>query len=247
MTEYDVYRFTKKEWMIETGRALVQILFTGILFFGKPLYTCFLLPAAVYLLTERKKRKKEERLSQLRGDFKEFVTSFSASVQAGYTMERSILVGMEDLKRMYPEGGRVLLSELAWMSEQLKLQVPCDTLFANLAERAGIEEIRSFSVVLGIGKRQGGNLVQITRRTADHINKKLQVQMEMEQLIAGRMMEKNIMFVMPYFMLIYLRITNGDYMEILFSDLLGQLLMFLCLILLWGAGKWADSIIRIRI
>lgn len=247
MTDYNVYHFTKKEWMIEIVRSLVLISVTGILFFNSPVSILFLLPAAIYLIKERKEEKKEERLSQLRGDFKEFVTSFSASVQAGYTMEHAIITGADDLKSIYPKGGRILVTELEWIRQQMKLQIPCDTLFANLAERSGIEEIRSFAVVLGIGKKQGGNLVQITRRTAEHINRKIQVQMEMEQTIAGRMMEKNIMFVMPYFMLTYLRISNGTYMEVLFHESSGRILMLICLLLLWAAGKWADSIIKIRL
>lgn len=247
MTDYNTYHFTKREWIIEIIRAFFLVGLTGILFLGSPMGILLLSPAVFYLISERRVKKREERLSRLRGDFKEFVTSFSASVQAGYTMERSVLIGMEDLRRIYQKDGGPLVAELEWISQQLKLQIPCDSLFDNLAVRSGVEEIRSFAVVLGIGKKQGGNLVRITRRTAEHISKKIQVQLELEQTIAGRLMEKNIMFAMPYFMLVYLRITNGTYMDILFSELFGRLLMLGCLVLLWAAGKWADSIVKIRL
>ena len=187
------------------------------------------------------------RLVNLRNDFKEFVISFSASVQAGFTMEQSVGIGMEDLRRMHADKNRSMLKELGWIRQQMKLQTSCDELFANLAERTGMEEVRSFSVVLGIGRKQGGNLVQITRRTAEHISKKIQVQMEMEQTIAGRMMEKNIMFAMPYFMLLYLRMTNPSYMEPLFSNIIGRIVMLVCLILLWVANKWAERIVKIEL
>ena len=140
-----------------------------------------------------------------------------------------------------------MIRELEWIQQQMKLQTSCDVLFASLAERTGMEEVRSFSVVLAIGRKQGGNLVQIMKRTAEHISKKIQIQMEMEQTIAGRMMEKNIMFVMPHFIVLYLRITNTSYMEILFSTLSGRLVMLSCLIALWAANKWADKIVRIEL
>lgn len=247
MTDYSVYRFTRKEWIYETIRMMAVLCFTGLLFFESLFSVLILLPAGVFLMRDRRDKKREDRLSRLRSDFKEFVTSFSASVQAGYTMEQSVEIGMEDLRRMYPEGERAMIEELSWIHQQLKLQIPCDELFANLAERTGLEEIRSFAVVLGIGRRQGGNLVQITRRTAEHINKKIQVQMEMEQTVAGRLMEKNIMFVMPYFMVLYLRVTNASYMEILFDGLTGHGLMLFCLILLCAADKWAESIVKIKL
>ena len=71
--------------------------------------------------------------------------------------------------------------------------------------------------------------------------------MEMEQTVAGKEMEKNIMFAMPYFMLLYLRVTNPGYMDVLFSNVLGQGIMMVCLVLLWIAGKWSDHIVKIQI
>ena len=247
MTDYNVYHFTKQEWVLEIIRVAVILSFTGLLFFENIIGIILLLPAGVFLLKKRQVQKKADRLSGMRNDFKEFVTSFSSSVQAGYTMEQSVTVGMEDLLRLYPDGRRALIEELSWMHQQLKLQIPCDELFHNLAERTGLEEIRSFSVVLGVGRKQGGNLVQITRRTAEHINRKIQVQMEMEQTVAGRMMEKNIMFVMPYFMILYLRLTNAAYMDVLFQSLTGHAVMLFCLILLCVANSWADYLVKVEL
>ena len=246
MLDYNVYHFTKKELVYEIVRAGIIVSFAGILFFENIIGVLMLLPFAFFLVKDRKKKKREERLFNLRNDFKEFLASFSSSVQAGYTMEQSIMIGLEDLKRMYPEDERAMIRELSWMYQQLKLQISCDELFSNLAERTGLEEIRSFSVILGIGRKQGGNLVQITRRTAMHMNRKIQVEMEMEQAVAGRRMEKNIMFVMPFFIILYLRITNTDYMDILFSSMTGHLIMLACLILLWIGNKWAERIVNIN-
>lgn len=245
MTDYNVYHFTKKELSYEILRAGILVGVTGVLFLNSMVISLLLLPAGVLVIRERKERKRIERLFNLRNDFKEFVISFSASIQAGFTMEQSVIIGMDDLCRMYPNKKRNLIKELEWIHQQMKLQISCDELFANLAERTGMEEIRSFSVVLGIGRKQGGNLVRITKRTADHISKKIQVEMEMEQTIAGRMMEKNIMFVMPYFMVLYLRMTNPYYMKILFSSMTGHIVMLSCLFLLWIADKWAEHIVKI--
>ena len=247
MTDYNIYHFTKKEWLLESVRATVILGFTGFLFFESIFGVLILLPAAIVLMKDRKERKKEERLLGLRNDFKEFISSFSSSVQAGYTMEQAVKIGMEDLQRLHPKEGRAMVEELAWMNQQLKLQIPCEELFGSLAERTGIEEVRSFAVILGIGRKQGGNLIQITRRTVEHINRKLQVQMEMEQAVAGKMMEKNIMFIMPYFMILYLRVTNPSYMDILFSGFYGRGIMLTCLVLLWAAGKWAECLVKIKV
>ena len=247
MTDYTVYHFTKKEWLYESARALIMIVFTGMLFFGKPLGVVLLLPAGIFLIKERKEKKKQERMINLRSDFKEFITSFSSSIQAGYSIEQSIAVGIEDLRRIYPKENRAMIRELLWIQQQLKLQTSCDQLLVNLADRTGLEEIRSFSVVLEVGRKQGGNLVRITRRTTDHINQIIQVQMEMEQAIAGKIMEKKIMFLMPFFIVLYLRMTNASYMKVLFSTIPGHMIMSGCLILLWISNKWADCIVKMKV
>lgn len=247
MTEYDHYEFTKKEWITEIFRALCLTSGTGWLFFGKIWGMILLLPASYLLIRNRKREKGTEKKAELRRDFKEFATSFAGSVQAGYTIEQSISIGLEDMKTLYPGEDRALIRELEWMNRQMELQIPGDVLFADLASRSGLEEIRSFSVVLGIGKRQGGNLVQITRGAVEHINKKLQVQMEVEETIAGRKMEKNIMLLMPFFMLLYLRLTNASYMEVLFTTAMGHVLLAVCLLCLWLSAVWARKITDISL
>lgn len=247
MTEYDRYEFTRKEWMTEIFRAVCLTSGTGWLFFGKIWGMLLLLPACCLLIRDRKKEKGLAKRAELRRDFKEFASSFTGSVQAGYTMEQSILIGLDDMKMLYPGEERALIRELEWMKGQMELQIPGDVLFADLAVRSGLEEIRSFAVVLEIGKRQGGNLVQITRGAVEHINKKLQVQMEVEETIAGRKMEKNMMLLMPFFMLFYLRLTNASYMEVLFTTAVGHFLLAVCLLCLWLSGIWARKITDISL
>ncbi len=247
MIDYQDYIFSPGELLLEICRAFILTGMTGWLFFGSLWGGMFLLPASVILIKNRKEKKCENRIKMLRDDFKDFIVSFSSSLQAGYTIEQAIATGREDLALIYPGQERVLPKELSWMEHQMKLKVSCEALFENFASRCGLEEVRSFSVILTIGKRQGGNLVQITRQAAEQISKKIQVQKEVEQTVAGRVMEKNIMFCMPYFMLFYLRVTNGAYVEVLFTSVWGRVIMAVSLIVLWIAGKWADKLIGIRV
>ncbi len=247
MIDYERYYFTPKERLAEVCRATAICLFTGWLFLGSWKGSLLLLPASVLIIRETKRKKTEKRLQILRDDFKEFVISFSSSVQAGYTIEQAVLEGIDDLKRGTAAGERMMLRELEWMEQQMRLKVSCDVLFADLARRSGLEEIRSFSVVLTVGKRQGGNLVQISRKAALHIARKIQVQKEVEQTTAGRVMEKNIMACMPFFMILYLRITNGTYIGILYDSFYGKCIMATALLVFWISKRWADRIVGIRL
>lgn len=247
MEEYREYRFGRKELVLELCRGSVQVIFTGILFFRSWQGCLILFPLFIWILKRRREKKKEERLSNLRLDFKETILSIAASLHAGYSLEQTLPIALEDMKRLHPGEDRPMMLELSWMLRNMELNILPEHLFADLSYRSGLEEIQSFSSVLSIVRRQGGNLVKISRETAEHISKKIQIQMEIEQMIAGKKMEKDIMVLMPYFILIYLQLTSSSYLQPLFCTIYGRVCMGICLIGIYGAQWWADRMIQIPV
>ena len=247
MKNYHSYQFGKMELAGEVLLALCQVIFTGILFFRSWIGCLFLTPLLFWQLKKRQRKKGEQQLSELRLDFREVILSIADSLHAGYALEQTISIALEDLRRLFPGEKRAMMEELYWMQGNLNIRVPMEQLFCELAERSGLEEIRSFASVLATARKQGGNLVSISREAADHINQRIQVQMEIEQVIAGKKLEKNIMFCMPYFILIYLQLTNPDYMSSLFHNIYGAFCMTVCLVAIYAADWWADRVIEIEV
>lgn len=247
MTDYKEYCFSKKEWLIEVFRAAVEIVFLGFLFFRSVIGCFLLLPYAVRIVLRRKVQKNEERKRQLRVEFGEAVLSVAASLQAGYALEQTIEVAAKDMERIHGKTQCLMVQELEWMKKNLALHVPMEQLFKDFARRSGVEEIRSFSTILAVAKRQGGNMVKISVRAAKNISLKIQVQSEIDQVLAGRKLEQKIMVRMPYFILLYLQMTNPSYLEPLFHQWSGRILMFVCLTVTLAAREWADYLVRISV
>jgi tight adherence protein B len=240
-------KIEKKELVVDVIRAVIQVIFTGILFFRSWIGCLVLSPLTIWIMKKQRLKRKEAKKNELRMDFKEVILSISASLHAGYALEQTIPVALEDMRRLYPGEDRVMMRELVWMIRNLQMNVAPEQLFADFAIRSGLEEIRSFSVILLTVRKQGGNLVKISRESAEHISQKIQVQMEIDQVIAGKKMEKNIMICMPYFILIYLQLTNGTYLEPLFHNIYGNCCMLLCLIVIYVADWWADQVVQIPV
>lgn len=55
------------------------------------------------------------------------------------------------------------------------------------------------------------------------------------------------MSVMPYFILVYVRITNPGYFQVLYDTVPGILLSTVCLAALIAAGRWAERVVMIEI
>lgn len=247
MHDYNNFQFDWRELVPEMAVAVLRVVFTGILFFHSWIGCLALSPLALWHLSVGKNKKREKRRSELRLDFRDTVLSIASSLHAGYTIEQSVSIALEDLKRLYPGERRAMETELLWMLRKLELNVPIEQLFEDLANRSGLEEIENYATILATVKSQGGNLVRISRETAEHISQKIQMQTEIEQMIAGRKLEKDIMIRMPYFILIYLQLANREYMAVLFHNLPGVLCMAFCLAAIHGADWWSGRITEIGI
>lgn len=66
-------------------------------------------------------------------------------------------------------------------------------------------------------------------------------------MIAAKQMEKKIMSVMPYFILLYVRIANPGYFDILYESFAGVLVAVISLLCLWIADIWAERVTEIEI
>lgn len=246
MIRYDKYLFSPKEWLFESIKAVMEVVFLGMLFF-RSFWGCLaLVPYGVWQVFKTKEDKAKGRLACLRTEFKDVILSIAFSLQAGYAMEQTIGIARKDLERMTSRKSDFMIQELIWMERGMALGQSIDQLFLDLARRSGLREIQSYAQVLSVARKQGGNLVQISKNAAEHISKSIQVEQELDQVLAGKKMEKEIMLIMPYFILIYLQLTNGSYLDPLFEGVGGRGLMSFCLIGIFIARFWAEKIIDIR-
>lgn len=76
---------------------------------------------------------------------------------------------------------------------------------------------------------------------------KIAVEEEIKTLIAAKVLEEHIMMVMPYGIIFYLRVSNGEFLEVLYHNALGVMLMTLFLIMIYAADIWASKIMEIRV
>lgn len=65
-----------------------------------------------------------------------------------------------------------------------------DKLFLDMAERVDLEELYQFAQIVSIAKRSGGNLIEITTNTIEHLSQTIQIKEEIETMTAAKQMEK---------------------------------------------------------
>lgn len=165
--------------------------------------------------------------------------SLDTAVRAGYSMENAVRECRKDLQRIYGSNSD-LVRELAYMETQMEVGISVETLFLDLGERSHLEDIRNFGEVFSIAKRTGGNLAQILEHTSRVLGEKIRIKQEIDVSIAGKRMEQTIMSLVPGAMILYMQISSGSFLNVLYHNTAGVVVMTGCLAVYlfgWRMGK----------
>ena len=202
--------------------------------------------AAFFFARKELKRCRKKKQKNLLNGFRSLITAMDAALSGGYSLENAFLSAAEDMERLYPADS-LLNRELTGVKQKAALRIPLHTLLYEVGERNGIEEIRDFALVIETIQKMGGNTRKIIQKTVQNISMKIDTNQEIQVMVAAKQMEKQVMTVMPALILLYLRITNGNYLESLYNNLSGHLFMTVCLFVMIAADWIGEKIIRIEV
>lgn len=242
---YQKYQFQKKDWFVLVAGFIVLDMIISILFYNSYLVMFLMIPLFIPYFIRIKKSKSAKQQELLNYQFKEFISSISSSLQVGYSMESSIKNASSELKQLLGEKS-MMVEESLHMIHQMDLNIPPEEIFLDFAKRSDNEEIKSFADVFLIAKKTGGNLVSIIKNTEKKISSKIEVQQEISVIISGKKMEQRIMSVMPFGILIYVRITSPYFLDQLYGTPFGIVLMSSCLVIYTLAYYIGNRIVDIQ-
>lgn len=218
-----------------------------VLLFFRSLWLCVLvsLATAIYGVITEKKRAKRRWQNQISIEFREGLQGIAAALQAGYSMENALEESQKDLVLLYGEHS-VLVPQMQRMSYEVQLNQPIEEVFYRFGQLTQVEDVMRFAQVLHIAKRTGGDLIAITRMTADRISEKMEVKREILVMIAGKQMEAQIMKLMPLAIILYFWVFSPGFLDPLYR-LEGRPVMAILLLVYLAAAYWIDRISRIEI
>lgn len=243
---YQEYFFTWKDWIEFVLKISVKGLVICYLFFDSVKAVFLMIPLGVLGYKTMKKEKKEQQKRELTLEFKEMIQSIAASLNAGYSMEKAFADARRDMELIY-EKDALIFEEMDSILSGMKMNIPLENLLKDFGDRSQNEDIENFANVMIAAKKSGGNLIRIIQKTINSISDKLSVEEEIETMITSKKFEQKIMMLMPYGIIFYLRMGNGDFLNILYHNAIGAFCMTIFLILIQVADIWAGKIMEIRV
>ena len=169
--------------------------------------------------------------------------SLTAALEAGRAFENAMLEVCREQER---EGRDQTMvgREFRIMAQELSMNVPIEQVWSHFARRCRQQDVREMAMVIGAGKRTGGNLVSVMRRCIVQIAEKMEVHRQIDTVLSARKLELRLMLLMPFVILLYLRLVFGNMISLMYGNLAGVIIMTLCLALYVAAGVLGHRIVR---
>lgn len=243
--EYYIYK-PDKIWCIkELIKVMIMCVMVALLLYNKIYVSPLLFPVGVYLWRNDRNRYKKQVQDKLRHEFKEFIILLSGSLNAGYSLEQGIKRSYDDMVK--DRDFSLMPKELSLIINGLSLNKDVEQLLMDMGERCGEERMIEFAKLVATAKKYGGNINLLIDKTKTKLNDKLLVEKEIDTLVAAKKLEGYLMLLMPFGIMLYMRFTNGSYINLLYDSLMGNVIVTIALIIVLVCGFIIKRITEIEV
>lgn len=152
--------------------------------------------AGIMYLPIRTKQILNKKRNDLKLQFRELLDALSTSLGSGKNVMDAFKSAYDDLSIIYSEEASII-QELAVIIDGIHNNVDVEKSLMDFGIRSGIEDIESFANVFETCYRKGGNIKDVIKNTQQIITEKMEVEMEIQTVVAASSNEQMIMTVLP--------------------------------------------------
>ena len=244
--DYSKYKFTFIVWLRLTLIALAGTAVLAFTFYRQLFAWILMLPFVIIYPFYKKTDLINARKRRLSIEFKEAILVLSGCLSAGYSPENALRESVEELVVLYGKDC-MIVKEFEYLYHRVCTNIPIEKAFEEFAQRSSLDDIRMFASVLRIAKRSGGELVSIINHTADTIGDKIKMEEDIRTMTAAKRFEQSIMNIIPILIVIYIDLTSPGFFDLMYSTIIGRIIMTVCLVAYIVAVLMAKKILKIEI
>lgn len=188
----------------------------------------------------------EKKEREFLGQFKDSIQAVAAGLKAGYSVENAIRGAGRDIEPLYGPDKRIR-REFSLMTRQLDMNMSTGAVLDEFAGRTGQEDVENFVNVFATAKKSGGDSIAIIRNAVQLISDRIDTEKEIRTMIASQKLEFDIMCVVPFAIILYMKATFGEFLGALYGNAAGVCVMTVCLLLYVAAYRTGRKIIQIEV
>lgn len=241
MQQTSCYRqdIQSKEYISAVLQTIALVIMLAYLFYDSAWAVVLLLPLGAWYFFDWVKNCCQKKQIDFREKFQESMKLLATSLKTGYSVENAIRETEKELRQLYPENSRIC-REYSRMRYELDMNRTAEQVLTAFAGRVQQEDAQDFVIVFSAAKRAGGDSISILKNAIKMIGDKMEVEQEIQVMLAAKKLEFRIMCIVPLGLVFYMRFTFTEFFDVLYGNLLGNILMTGCLgvyIFAWKLGK----------
>jgi tight adherence protein B len=178
-------------------------------------------------------RRRKKRLEKFERQLPEALELVSRALKAGHAFTGGLRMVAEEM-------GDPVGVEFGKTVDEINFGVAVPEALTNLTQRIDCEDLRFFAVAVIVQRETGGNLSEILENLGRLIRERFKFQGSVRTLTAGGRMSAQALIAMPFIFVAIISVLNPDYINVLFTDPMGHVLIMI------GLGLMAIGAIVIK-
>lgn len=170
----------------------------------------------------------------------------ASGLNAGYSVENAFAVSLKEMEEIHGSDS-MIAKEIRLILRKVRMNLTFEDALGDFAARSGLDDVKNFADVFLAARKSGGELMRIIARTAEIIGEKIRIQEEILTATASKRMEQRIMSGIPVLIVIYIELTSPGFFGILYTTLVGRMLMTVCLAVYLASCWLADHFLEIEV
>lgn len=162
--------------------------------------------------------RREIRLNKFRKQLPEALELIARALRAGHALPSGMKLAADEFED--PLG-----PEFRETMEEINFGLTTADALRNMALRIDCHDLNFFVVAVILQQETGGNLAEIIENISYLIRERFKFQDRVRALTAEGKLSAVTLIMIPILLLIYLRFTNPDYIDMLFSREVGRLML----------------------
>ena len=126
------------------------------------------------------------------------------------------------------------------------MNLTAEQVLTSFSKRVNQEDVNNFVTVFAAAKRTGGDSISILKETVRIIGGKIETEREIQTVLAAKRLEFHVMCVIPLGMIGYMRMAFPEFLNVLYGNIPGVLLMTGCMVVYLFAYRLGNRIIKIE-
>jgi tight adherence protein B len=194
------------------GGAVAGILLPNVIFILIMAAAIGVLP---FVWLTRSRNQRQKKMSEQLADV---LAILASSLRAGHSF-------LQALDQVANEIKDPSASEFHRVVSEIRLGRSVDDAMVEMADRVGSEDLRWAVMAVNIQRQVGGNLAEVLDIVANTVRERAYVQRQVRVLSAEGRISIGILSALPFGIFAYLAIVNPDYASLLFTTMMGRILL----------------------